>query len=203
MPTLARILDRLLEGGMGVARIAVFLGGGAILVCAVLISLDVVMRRFFGVSTWGADELSYYALAISSSWAFGYALLVKAHIRIDLVTQRLPGTGKAILHIVALLGTGFLAFTASQAVMHVFMRSWSRGTSSITTLQTPLWIPQGLFLAGLVFFTLLTALLLLRVVVALAQRDFETVDRVAGSSTIEEETEQAIAEANAAQRIGS
>ena len=203
MPTLSRMLDRLLEGSMRVARIAVFAGGSTILMSAFLISFDVVMRRFFGVSTWGADELSYYALAISSSWAFGYALLIKAHIRIDLVTARLPGAGKAALHIVALLATGFLALTASQAMLHIFMRSWSRGTSSITTLQTPLWIPQGLFLAGLLFFTLVTILLLLRVIVALAERNFELVERVAGSSTIEEETEQAVAEATAARRIVS
>ncbi|WP_159591952.1 TRAP transporter small permease subunit [Chelativorans xinjiangense] len=204
MQTLPQLLDRLLAGAHAISRWAVYLGGGAILLSSFLISIDVLARRFFGLSTWGADELSYYALAVSTSWACAYTLLVRAHIRIDLVTAHLPGRSKAIFHIIALLGLGYMAFAASGAMYHVFLRSWTRGSTSITTLQTPLWIPQGLFLAGLLFFTLVTALILLRVVVAIViERDVATVNRVAGSVSIAEETEHAIVEASELQKGNS
>jgi TRAP-type C4-dicarboxylate transport system permease small subunit len=154
------------------------------------------MRRLVGLSTWGADELSNYALAISASWTFAYALLVKAHIRIDLVTSRLSGHGRAFLNLLALLAIGYLAWGFAQAFFHIFMRSWGRGTTSITTLQTPLWIPQGLFLMGIIFFIAVTILLIVRLLVAVfVERDFKVADRVAGALTVAEETEEAVSDA--------
>ncbi|WP_417627177.1 TRAP transporter small permease subunit [Pararhodobacter aggregans] len=201
MHALPRLLDRLLAGALVVSRWAVYAGGGAILISAFLISFDILSRRFFGLSTWGADELSYYALAVSTSWACAYTLLVKAHIRIDLVTSRVPDMGKVVLHIIALLGLGYMAFATTQAMFHVFQRSWNRGSTSITTLETPMWIPQGLFVAGLVFFTLVTALILLRVLAAvLIERDYAVVNRITGTVSVLDETEQAIAEAEALQK---
>lgn len=196
MQALARFLDRVLGVTLIVSRWATYLGGGAILVSAFLISVDVLARRLLGLSTWGADELSNYALAISASWAFGYALLVKAHIRIDLVTTRLPDMGRAVLNFIALLAIGYLALGFAQSFFHIFMRSWSRGSTSITTLQTPLWIPQGLFLLGIGFFIFVTVLLMLRLLVAaFVERDFMTADRIAGAMTIKEETEDAMSDA--------
>lgn len=201
MHALSRLLDQLLAGALVVSRWAVYAGGGAILISAFLISIDILSRRLLGLSTWGADELSYYALAVSTSWASAYTLLVKAHIRIDLVTSRLPQAGKAVLHIIALLGLGYMAFALSQAMFHIFQRSWNRGSTSITTLETPLWIPQGLFVAGLIFFTFVTALILLRVVVALMfERDHALINRLTGTVSVADETEQAIAEAVALHR---
>lgn len=196
METLPRILDRILRGTLVISRWAAYLGGGALLISAFLISVDVLMRRLVGLSTWGADELSNYTLAISASWTFAYALLAKAHIRIDLVTARMPGMGRSILNFIALLALAYLAWGFAQAFFHIFMRSWARGTTSITTLQTPLWIPQGLFLLGIMFFIAVTVLLMVRLLVAVfIERDMKASDRIAGALTVEEETEEAIAEA--------
>lgn len=200
MQTLPRHIDSILAALMTASRFAISIGGAAILVSAFLISADVFLRRFFGVSTWGSDELSYYALAISTSWALGYTMLVKAHIRIDLISSNVGVPLRAVFDIVALLGMGFLAFIGCYAVFEVFRRSFTRGSISITTLETPLWIPQGLFLLGFVFFAIVTVVILLRVVAALViERSLETVERVAGVLTVEDETEEAIAGAEAAQ----
>jgi TRAP-type mannitol/chloroaromatic compound transport system permease small subunit len=146
------------------------------------------MRRVFGLSTWGADELSYYALAISSSWAFAYAMLVKAHIRVDMLTMQLSWPLRSASNVIALISMGFLALMASGAILEEVLRVWSRGTTSITRLATPLWIPQGLWLAGFVFFALTIFLLLLRVLAALLiERSHETAELYGGTPTLEDE----------------
>lgn len=187
-PALARWLDAALAVAHGVARGAVFAGGVAILLSAFMITADVILRRILGLSTWGADELSYYALAISSSWAFAYAMLVKAHIRIDMLTIRLSWPLRSACNVIALLGMGFLALWACYAIFWELERAWSRGTTSITRLETPLWIPQGLWLAGFAFFALTVFLLVLRVLVALlVERSHETAEAHGGTATLTEE----------------
>ncbi len=187
-PAVVRALDAALGVVDRVARAAVILGGVAILLSAFMITADVIMRRVLGLSTWGADELSYYALAIASSWAFAHAMLVKAHIRIDMVTSRLRWPLRSACNIIALLAMGFLALFACYAILQEVERAWSRGTTSITRLETPLWIPQGLWLAGFVFFALTVFFLLLRVLVALlVERSHETAEHYGGTSTMQEE----------------
>ena len=61
------------------------LGGLMLLASAVFVSAEVLARKFLAVSLDGANEMSGYAMAISSAWAFSYALYERAHIRIDAV----------------------------------------------------------------------------------------------------------------------
>jgi TRAP-type mannitol/chloroaromatic compound transport system permease small subunit len=186
--TLVRWLDRCLDALRWLARAAVIIGGAAILVSGFLIAGDVVMRRVLGLSTWGADELSYYALAISSSWAFAHAMLVKAHIRIDMLTMRASWPLRSASNIVALASMGFLALMACGAILEEVERAWSRGETSITRLATPLWIPQGLWLAGFAFFALTTFLLLLRVIAALLiERSHQIAELHGGTPTLDDE----------------
>lgn len=186
--TLVRWLDRCLDVVRWIARAAVIIGGAAILLSGIMITADVIMRRILGLSTWGADELSYYALAISSSWAFAHAMLVKAHIRIDMLTMQVSWPLRSASNIVALVSMGFLALMASWAILEEVERAWSRGATSITRLATPLWIPQGLWLAGFVFFAITIFLLLLRVIAALLiERSHEIAELHGGTSTMEDE----------------
>lgn len=153
-----------------------------------MITADVLMRRVLGMSTWGADEISYYTLAISSSWAFAHAMLIKAHIRIDMLTMRANWPLRSASNIIALISMGFLALMACGAILEDVERAWSRGATSITRLATPLWIPQGLWLAGFIFFALTIFLLLLRVLAALLiEHNHELAEQHGGASTVEDE----------------
>ncbi len=69
----------------------------------------------------GADELSSYALAISCSWGFSFALFRKAHIRIDVLYVRLPRKCRHLMDLLALVLFGlymimlsYFAFTVVQ-----------------------------------------------------------------------------------------
>jgi len=188
-------LDALLEHSLATARWLAIAGGGLMLVCSFLIVIDVLARRLVGVSTWGADEFSYYAMAISASWSLAFALLAKAHIRIDFIRNQLKLPGRVLFDVVALCGMAFTSIMFSAATWEIFHRSWLRGTTSITQLATPLWIPQLMWFAGFAFFSVLCGLLLVRTFVALViQRSPSAAENVIGVLSVEAESAEAISD---------
>ena len=72
------------------AQWGLWFGGALVLLAAVLIGIDVLMRKFLDRSIGGADELAGYSLAIGTAWGLGAALLDRAHIRIDSLYVLLP-----------------------------------------------------------------------------------------------------------------
>ena len=61
------------------------------------------------------------------------------------------------------------------------MRAPSRRSGS------PLWIPQSLWLLGLLFFVVVIVLLLARSIIALARGEYSTVARLIGTRSVDEE----------------
>ena len=100
----------------GVRRFAqwgLWFGGALVLLAAVLIGIDVLMRKFLARSIGGADELAGYSLAIGTAWGLGAALLDRAHIRIDSLYVLFPQKLRLALDLAALvLLVGFFALIA-------------------------------------------------------------------------------------------
>lgn len=182
-------MDRLITGVRTLSRYGVWFGGALIVISAIIVGIDVVIRKAFSVTIGGADELSGFALAISSAWAFGFALLERAHIRIDSLYTWLPIRVRAALDLLALaLFTMFMAVFAWQAY-GVFSNSVQMDTKTMTALETPLMFPQLLWVMGLFVFVLVAVLLLVRASMSLARGDMAGVQRYIGSMTAREEVE--------------
>jgi TRAP-type mannitol/chloroaromatic compound transport system permease small subunit len=181
------LLDRWLGLADRLSHYAIWTGGTLVLASAILVSVDVLLRKLFLVSLGGADELSGYAFAIGTTWALAFTLLRRANVRVDALYIHLPQALCAILDILALVVFGgFLALLTWQAwdVLGTSLAFQARAT---TPLATPLWIPQSLWLIGLAFFLFTMAPLLLRSLFALLGGDLATVRRLAGARTIEED----------------
>ena len=58
-------------------------GGALIILSAFLVTLEVFLRKLFNISLGGADELSGYAFGVATTFALSFALLERAHIRVD------------------------------------------------------------------------------------------------------------------------
>src|SRR5690606_41336840 len=84
-PEKIRALGALLRRAEFFSRVAVWAGGALTVASVLLISFDVLARKFFGFTTGGADELSSYAFAISTSWALAFATLQRANVRVDVL----------------------------------------------------------------------------------------------------------------------
>jgi TRAP-type mannitol/chloroaromatic compound transport system permease small subunit len=160
----------------------------------------VVIRKAFNLTVGGADELSGYALAISTSWALAFALLERAHIRIDSLYAHLPVRLAAVLDLLGLaLFSAFIGLVAWYG-FGVFQTSFGLSAHSLSPLGTPLVVPQLLWVAGFVVFLLVAALLLLRALAAFVAGDLQTVQRLIGSRSVSEELEAELAELEHADR---
>ena len=182
-------MDRLLALSYRVARAGTWFGCGLLIVASFLIGIDVVIRKLFSLSIGGADELSGYALAIASAWAFAYGLLERAHVRIDSLYVTLPRWVRATLDVFGLaVFVAVMALVAWRA-FGVFSESVELDAHSMSPIATPLVYPQALWVAGLAVFVLIGCLLLVRVFVAFVTGDTATVHRLAGSRSVTEEIE--------------
>jgi hypothetical protein len=72
-----------------------------------------------------------------------------------------------------------------------------------TPLATPLWIPQSLWYAGILGFTLTVLLLLAGTLYHLLRGDLRAAARISGSSTLEEEIEDELPATDAAPEKGA
>jgi TRAP-type mannitol/chloroaromatic compound transport system permease small subunit len=180
-------LDPLLGLARRIARAGAWFGGVLLIAAALLVGVEVVIRKVFSLSIGGADELAGYVLAISTSWALAFTLLERAHIRIDSLYVHLPARLRALLDI-----AGLLLLTAFFALITwygygVLQTSYTLGARSMSPLGTPLMLPQLLWVLGLVLFLAIAMLLLIRAIVALIAGDLATVRRLVGSRTLHEE----------------
>lgn len=128
---------------------------------SVFISIEVIMRKLFGKSLQGADELGGYVLAITSTLAFCVALIGNNHIRIDLFHYRFPQKMQAVLNWVAKLSTLFIAFLLAFSAIQVLRETISYGSTAPTPWATPLEYPQIPWTIGLILFFLLALYYLL------------------------------------------
>ena len=69
------ILDKTLKGLDGIALRMVWFGGALLVLAALIVTVDVILRKLFNISMAGSDELSGYAFAIATSLSLTYALL--------------------------------------------------------------------------------------------------------------------------------
>jgi TRAP-type C4-dicarboxylate transport system permease small subunit len=184
---MTRTLDTAIRLADRMSLWATWAGGALMLAAAFLVSAEVILRKFFLISLGGADELSGYAFAISTAWALSFTLLRRAHVRVDALYGQLPQRLRAVLDIAALVAVACFAFLLAWHAGAMWQTSWDFAARATTPLQTPLWIPQGLWALGLVLFVLVTLALLARTALALVAGDLPTVRALAGARTIEED----------------
>lgn len=161
-------------------RLVAFVCGAALMAAVVLILLEVAGRRLPALRVGGADELSGYVMAGIATWGFAYALVERAHVRIDLLYMKLPAPGRAWLDILAMLSVAFVAVLVSWYAFDVLGKSIARGSRSNTPLGIQLWIPQAIWFAGWAWLTLTSTLLLVCLIALAAARRWRAVAAISG-----------------------
>ncbi len=173
-----------------VARFGLWVGGALVLAAALLIGVDVTLRKFFNTSLGGADELAGYALALGTAWSLGAAMLDRAHIRIDSLYGFFPRGLRLALDFAGLaLFIAFFGLIARHG-WNVMQQSWVSSTRSQSALATPTVIPQALWLAGLAIFFLIGLALLVHAVLLIARGDPEGAARAISTRSAEEEVKK-------------
>jgi len=197
-PSNARGPDLLLALAQRGSLAGALAGGLLMLAAATLVSIDVVARKLANVTLGGADELSGYALAIGSTWSFGFVLLNRGNVRIDALYQLLPRPLAALCDLLAVLSMGLFGSVVAWHGAGVVAQSWASNSHSNSALGVPLVVPQALWWLGWAWFIGCVLLLLARVIKPLLARDWQTVNHLIGARSIQEEAEEELASALAA-----
>jgi TRAP-type C4-dicarboxylate transport system permease small subunit len=176
----------------GISRGGAIVGGAMLLLAAVMICIDIALRYAFSLTIGGADDLSGYALAISSAWGFSAVLLHRSHIRIDTVYVRVTSRIRATLDLVSLASFAFFAALVTWHAWGVLRQSYVSDSHSLSAIEMPLVIPQTLWFAGLAFFVAVALLLLARALPAYLAGDLSKVFELIGSKSAVAEAEEEI-----------
>jgi TRAP-type mannitol/chloroaromatic compound transport system permease small subunit len=175
-----------------VTRAACILCGWWLLVVAAFTCVEIVGRKLFGFSLQGVDEVGGYTLAIVATLSFSHALLTRAHTRIDFLIVKLGPTARAAFNVLAMVTLALMALFALWKGLPVLLESIEFSSHSTSPLQTPMWLPQGLWSAGLVLFALCATALAVHAVLLLARRRFARINTLYGPPSLDEEIDREI-----------
>jgi len=185
-------MQRLQAIAAGISRVGAIVGGAMLLIASIVICIDITLRYTISKTLGGADELSGYALAIASAWGLSTAVLTRSHIRIDTVYVRVKSRVRAALDLLSLAVLIFFFSLVTYYAWGVFKQSWTSDSHSLSEIQMPLIIPQGLWVAGLGFFVMVCVLLLARGLTAFLAGDLERLFALIGSKSAVAEAQEEV-----------
>ena len=196
MPSGADALGALLaRARLGLDRLGHLMNavaGWLFVVCALFVTFDVVSRKYFNFSSKATVEVTGYMLAFGIAWGLTEALTSRAHIRVDVLVSKMPLKVRAWMHGLALTFLGLLGFFVAWRAWSVVQDSWDFGSRDSSALAIPLAYPQGAWALGITVFFVLTVVMWLEVVVLLALRRADVIDRMLGPRTLQEEAAEAL-----------
>jgi TRAP-type C4-dicarboxylate transport system permease small subunit len=178
-------LTRALRGAIEFLTLAC---GWWLIALSVATCVEMIGRKLFNYSLQGIDEIGGYTLAVTSAIGFSYALLLKAHTRVDFLLAKLPVPLRAFLNLLAMVSLAAMTLFAVWRGYVVPSESIEFQSVSTSPLQTPLWIPHSLWFAGWALFGLCAAILAGHAAL-LFVRDQRELNRQYGPLTLEEEIE--------------
>ena len=182
-------MQKILCATQSASRILVWIGDSLIIMSALLLTAEVILRKLFNISIGGADELSGYAFGVATSLGFAFVLFERAHIRVDALYNLFPLWLKLIASLFGLaLLTGF-ALVVTITGWDMVADTLEHGSRSITPMRTPLAIPQIPWLIGWVFFVFCGVLLFVAAVVAMFSGQARQADQLIGMKTVIEQIE--------------
>lgn len=142
-----RVLQTLRKWNRWIATLT----GVLLLACAVVVLLDILLRRM-GSSFGGTDEISGYVMAIATSWGMSFTLLELGHVRIDILRGRVGRLGRSLFDLFSMMVMSATVTLIAVKSWPVLERSIANSSRANTPLETPLAWVQAPWFAGWVWF---------------------------------------------------
>ena len=174
--------------GRGV-DVLVILSGWWLIAFSLASCFEMVSRKLFSYSLQGIDEVGGYTLAVTSAIGFSYTLITRGHTRVDFLVSKLPANVRATLNWLAMVTLAVLAAFALYRGSNVLAESVEFQSTATTPLQTPMWIPQSLWLLGYALFAIIAVWLAAHASLLLIRGRHADLNRAYGPQTLEEEIE--------------
>jgi len=155
--------------------------GLILLATVVLILAEIALRQTPFGSLRGSDEISGYVMAGLASWGLTYAMLERAHVRIDMVQHKLRASWRCALDVLAIASVAAVSSTVAIYSWNVLAKTIKRGSHANTPLETPLWIPQSIWFSGWVWFAITSTLLTMVALILFAKSRREELSAIVGN----------------------
>ena len=164
-------------------------GGLLIVLCAFMITIDVLTRLFVGRIYLNSFELSRLMFAVAVGLSLGYAAVERAHIRIDVLIQGLPAAVRTGAGILAYISLGLLGAYLALRGADLFLHSWRINARPVANVPIRLWVPQGAWLVGLMSFAAISIFVAAAAARHAFARRWRDAEALVGTPSIREEIE--------------
>ena len=155
------LLGRVLAGLDHVTAAMAYVAGALFIALAFYLTIDVVGRKFFHLSTAVSDEYGGYALAVGGMWALAHTLRSGGHVRIDVLLPYLPRRVRSVLDYAALATMAAFAAMIAIYAWRLAIDSFTGDARAMSFVRTPLFVPQGLMALGFSVLSLEAGVILL------------------------------------------
>lgn len=182
-------MDRIIRNG---SRYMAWVAGALVFLGAIGICADIFSRVVLNSSIKGMVELNAYGLAIACAWSFGFTLLEKAHVRVDVVHSRFGPRMRGFLDIFALLVMTIIAGALAYYGYTVFFTSYDMNSTVVFSRTIMLWWFQFAWFIGLLAFFIVSLSLFLQAARAFLRNDLAGVAAMAGVPNTDDEVRQEI-----------
>jgi len=170
-----------------VARVFAWIGGAMIMVAALIVSTEVICRKFFALPFSGSDEVGAYLFAVGTSWSMAFVMVTRGHVRIDALYGGFSPFVRAVLDLVALAGLAILVIALTERSWELVSDNLSGWNRSNTPLRVPLPYPQLPWFFGFALFLVAIIIAALRASIALVRGDYAKVSATIGVPSQDEE----------------
>lgn len=164
--------------------------GYLLLFQAVITAIEIIARKLFNFSFQGVDEIGGYVLAITATFGFGYATLMRAHTRVDFILLHLPLRIRAVIHVIAAAVMSFVSAGMFWYARKALSETIEYQSIANSPLETPIWIPQSIWLAGFALFALVSLILAVRAITLLFRGEIEILEHEQGTTTPAKEIDE-------------
>jgi TRAP-type C4-dicarboxylate transport system permease small subunit len=130
-----RTIDRL-------SNIGAYLSAFLLIVMIALIVTNITLMSFFNSSIMITDEYSAYMFAAFIMFSLSYTLKENAHIKITVISSKLPKKAAKVLKIITLLVAILMSLFATYNASIMVYQAYIYQMRADTVAQTLIYIPQ-------------------------------------------------------------
>ena len=148
------LIDRLEKVNNMLGTGAVWLSGFLLVYVVCHVTIEIVARSFFDMSTHSMDEFVGYAVGAMTFLSLAHTFRNRRHVRVSILQSFIKGRLAIAVEIACIVMTFAMTAFLARYIFRTLARDWKRGTVSPTLTETPMWIIDGVIFVGLSLFLL-------------------------------------------------
>ncbi len=122
--------------------IGFFISAAAVMVLAVLVVIEVLLRQFFNTSTLVSTEMSGYLLVVNVFLGLAWTFRTDGFIRVDLLYGKFSKRTRQLADLVIAIVSLIVMIVVTFYLWSFALDNLETGNTSVFITRTPLWIPQ-------------------------------------------------------------